>query len=183
MTELIAAFWFFLPSGLANAMPVIVMHIPGLKKLDYPLDCFKTFRGIRIFGGHKSWRGLISGVITGLIVVYIQTAVYTTNQSIKDISWIKYDQVNPFVLGVLAGAGPLLGDAIKSFFKRRINIKPGATWFPFDQIDFILGGIVFLMPIIVLEWWRYLLVGIIWFALHPITTFLGWVVKVKDSPI
>ena len=207
--NILAAIWFFLPVGLANAIPVLTMHMPILKNLNYPLDFGKSLGGIRIFGDHKTFRGLISGIIVGLLVVGLQTWIYslttTTNYDgcksqgliescitsttgpqfpfINKISWVNYSQVNWIVFGFLAGAGPLLGDAMKSFFKRRQNLKPGATWFPFDQIDYILGGIFFTLPIIQLEWWKYLIVGLIWFLLHPMTTFLGYLLKLKDSPI
>jgi len=204
-TIILSALWFFIPCGIANAMPVFVMHLPGLKKLNYPLDCYKTFRGVRIFGDHKSWRGLISGIIAGLIIVGFQTWLFNQTmdfstpcnpicididvskipsfQFLRDISWVDYSKVNWVFFGILAGAGPLLGDAIKSFFKRRMNLKPGATWFPFDQIDYIVGGIVFLLPIIQLEWWKYLVVAIVYFALHLISAAIGYLLKLKDSPI
>ena len=122
MNEILGAFWFFLPCGIANAVPVFVIKIPGLKNLNYPLDCYKTFRGVRIFGDHKSWRGFISGMIFGLIVAMIQASLYNSSDVIRAISWIKYDQINLIVFGLLAGAGPLLGDAIKSFFKKVFSI-------------------------------------------------------------
>jgi CDP-diglyceride synthetase len=37
----------------------------------------------------------------------------------------------------------MTGDAVKSFFKRRLGITPGKSWFPFDQLDFVLGAILF----------------------------------------
>ena len=40
------------------------------------------------------------------------------------------------------GLGVLFGDLVKSFFKRRFNIKPGAPWFPFDQLDALIGGLL-----------------------------------------
>lgn len=207
---ILSALWFFLPCGIANSMPVFVMHLPFLKKLNYPLDCYKTFRGVRIFGDHKSWRGLISGIIAGLVITGIQVTLYNETidltvtrpipncgsevctpsplvlpptQFIRDISWVDYSKINWVVFGLLAGAGPLLGDAIKSFFKRRMNLKPGATWFPFDQIDYIVGGIVFLLPIVQLDWWKYIIVAIVYFALHLISTSIGYLLKLKDSPI
>jgi len=183
VTEILGAFWFFLPCGVANMMPVFAMFTPGLKKLNYPLDCYKTFKGIRIFGDHKSWRGLISGIIGGLITVALQAHFYNTSDFVKQISWLNYSNVNLILLGTLAGAGALLGDAIKSFFKRRTNLKPGAPWFPFDQIDYILGGIVFMLPIVQFEWWRYSLIIVLYVGLHVGATVLGYLVKLKDSPI
>jgi len=36
-----------------------------------------------------------------------------------------------------------MGDIIESFFKRRIGKKRGESWVPFDQLDFILGVLLF----------------------------------------
>lgn len=181
--EILGAIWFFLPCGLANAVPVIVMKLPVIKKWNYPLDCYKTFRGVRIFGDHKSWRGLISGIILGIIVVGIQSSIYANSDFFKSISWIDYSHVNWIIFGFLAGAGAIMGDAVKSFFKRRMNLKPGATWFPFDQIDYIIGGFVFLLPVVHLVWWRYILIALIYFGLHIVSTVTGYALKLKDSPI
>jgi CDP-2,3-bis-(O-geranylgeranyl)-sn-glycerol synthase len=41
------------------------------------------------------------------------------------------------------GVGAGVGDAVKSFFKRRIDIEPGASWPVFDQLDFFLGAYLF----------------------------------------
>jgi CDP-2,3-bis-(O-geranylgeranyl)-sn-glycerol synthase len=41
------------------------------------------------------------------------------------------------------GLGAGTGDAVKSFFKRRIDIEPGKSWPFFDQLDFFLGAYVF----------------------------------------
>ena len=30
---------------------------------------------------------------------------------------------------------------MKSFFKRRRGIEPGASWIPFDQIDLVVGAL------------------------------------------
>jgi CDP-2,3-bis-(O-geranylgeranyl)-sn-glycerol synthase len=36
------------------------------------------------------------------------------------------------------------GDALKSLGKRRLGIRPGAPWIPFDQLDFIVIPCAFL---------------------------------------
>jgi CDP-2,3-bis-(O-geranylgeranyl)-sn-glycerol synthase len=41
------------------------------------------------------------------------------------------------------GSGAILGDLIKSFFKRRIGIKPGEKWIFFDQVDYAIGALLF----------------------------------------
>lgn len=38
------------------------------------------------------------------------------------------------------------GDAVKSFFKRRMRIPPGRAWIPADELDFITGALLFGWP-------------------------------------
>jgi hypothetical protein len=49
---------------------------------------------------------------------------------------------HPLLPGLLMGLGAGIGDAVKSFFKRRIDIEPGESWPVFDQLDFFLGAYV-----------------------------------------
>ena len=59
--DILFALWFFLPAGLANAAPVFASRIPKSEKLALPLDFGKSFRGKRIFGENKTFRGLLAG--------------------------------------------------------------------------------------------------------------------------
>lgn len=181
--SILLALWFFLPAGLANATPVFAKRVSFLKKLDYPIDFYKTYKGIRIFGDHKTMRGLITGIIVAILTAGIQMAIYNNSPELRNALGFDFSSINFFVYGFLAGFGALIGDAIKSFFKRRVNIKPGATWFPFDQIDYIIGGIVFLIPLIRLSFLDYLATFIVWFAMHLISTYIGFLLKLKDKPI
>ena len=183
LNNLILVLWFFLPAGIANATPVFTMHMPFLKKYNYPIDCYKTYKGIRIFGDHKSWRGLITGILMAIITAYIQQQIYLNTPSLRDMLNFDFGSINPIIYGFLAGFGALMGDAIKSFFKRRTNIKPGNTWFPFDQIDYIIGGIIFLFPYIRLSFFDYVLTFCVWFGMHLISTYVGFLLKLKDKPI
>ena len=41
------------------------------------------------------------------------------------------------------GAGAILGDLVESFIKRRLDRKPGTKFFPWDQLDFVIGSLIF----------------------------------------
>ena len=88
----------------------------------------------------------------------------------------------PILFGLLSSAGALTGDALRSFFKRQRGMAPGKSWFPFDQIDYVLGGVVFTACYIQLTLWQYVLLFIVWFLLHPLATLIGYLLKLKDSP-
>lgn len=182
MNELLLVIWFFLPAGIANASPTWANKIPGINKLNAPMDFGKSINDKRIFGDNKRWRGLIFGMIFGALTGYLQFLIYP--EFINELGIIStHPAITMTLLGGLLGLGALLGDAVESFFKRRSHVKPGESWFPYDQIDFIIGGIILSMPIVVLNVKTYLLILIVWFGLHLIAGYIGYLLKLKDTPI
>lgn len=182
MQDVLFAIWFLLPAGLANSSPLLLNKLPLIKKIDTPVDFGYTFRGKRIFGENKRWRGLIFGAIIGAIVGLIQ--YYLNPSFINDLS---INTTNPALfmsaLGALQGFGALFGDAVESFFKRQRDIKPGQSWFPFDQIDFILGACLFSSILVVLSIKEYLIILLVWWALHVISTYFGYLLGIRDQAI
>lgn len=136
----IRCLYFILPTGIANMAPVFVRR--HFKFLAIPLDFGKTFLGKRIFGENKTLRGIIFGTLAGMVVVFFQTILYNKFTFFREISLVPYNQYNFALLGFLMGFGAMLGDLIKSFFKRQVGKKPGERFFPFDQLDFLLGSLL-----------------------------------------
>ena len=180
---LFLAVWFFLPAGIANVMPIFAAHLPIIKKFSYPIDGYKTFRGKRIFGDHKTVRGFVVGVIFAILIVFTEQLIYNHFIEIRNLVRLNYSMINPFVLGMLLALGALGGDAIKSFFKRQITIQPGKSWFPFDQLDYIIGGILLSVLYIRLSIMEYGVIIILWFLIHIISTSIGYLLKLKNSPL
>lgn len=162
--------WFFLPVGIANCTPIIAAKIPILKKWSYPIDFYQTFRGKRILGDHKTIRGLLTGILAAIATATIQQYFY--NIII----------INPIIFGTACAIGALGGDMAKSFFKRQIGIALGKKWFPFDQIDYIIGGILATSFFVTLSFFEYTLIVIVWFALHIISSKIGYLLKLKSVP-
>ena len=184
MTELLFACWFFLPAGLANGVPVPINKISLFAPFDVPLDGGKQFRGKPIFGANKRWRGLIGGTITGILAGLLQIWLVITFPSLKEITGpLDYASGVPLVLGGLLGFGALMGDAIESFFKRQLGVKPGHAWFPFDQIDYILGGLLMSLLVVQLPWAIYAYILVLWFGVHVLFSYLGYLAGLKDRPI
>lgn len=181
--DFLTAILFFLPAGLANAIPVIVAKTPYLKEFTYPLDCYKTFRGQRILGDHKTMRGMISGILLGILTTFVLQTIYNNSELMRQNIYFDFANINALAFGFLSALGALLGDAIKSFFKRRSSIKPGDSWFPFDQIDYIIGGLLFLSIAYRLSLPIYIWVFISYFGLHLLSSYLGYLLKLKSKPI
>ncbi len=137
--------WFFVPAFLANMSPVLVQRRFGY--LAVPIDGGRTYRGTRIFGGHKTWRGLLAGIVVGILAYEAQRCAYGLGAG-TGLALIDYT-VHPILPGLLLGVGTGVGDAIKSFFKRRVGIAPGHSWPVFDQLDFMAGAYAFVAPVYV----------------------------------
>ncbi|MEM4500149.1 MAG: CDP-2,3-bis-(O-geranylgeranyl)-sn-glycerol synthase [Candidatus Woesearchaeota archaeon] len=138
---ILKSIWFLLPAYIANSTPVLVYKLPVL---NVPVDFNRKLNGKPIFGTHKTWRGLVFGILFGMIITYLQAILYQNFEFIKKISI--YDYENAFLFGFLMSFGALFGDLVKSFFKRRVGIREGKDWPIFDQIDFIVGALVFTLP-------------------------------------
>lgn len=184
MLDIIAfAIFFFLPAGIANSIPVVAAKIHVLDFLDIPIDAGQKIGGIRIFGDHKTVRGFLTGTLAAIGTSYLLQIIFTQSSHLQAISPIDYSLLNPIILGSLLGFGALFGDAVKSFFKRRVGVKPGQSWFIFDQLDYIIGGLLFSSLYIQLDWLMYLSIIIVWFALHLLFTFIAYLAGLKSDPI
>lgn len=163
--------WFFFPAGVANMAPVLVKRY--WSGLAVPIHS-------GWFGDHKTWRGIMSATIFGGVMFGLQKtlAMYTgTNE------WSYYDyELFPYLFGFCFGLGAITGDLVKSFFKRRFRIKPGAAWFPFDQIDFVLGATLVLLLFVPVQAtaWFMIIGGAIGF--HFVVNQIGFRLKLKDHP-
>jgi len=109
--------------------------------LDKPIDSNKTFNNKRILGAHKTWQGLVTGVIVGISISYAQAWLYQC-PSIRQISLINYQNINVLFFGFLMSFSAVLGDLFFAFIKRRLNLEPGARFIPFDQINYVIGAYV-----------------------------------------
>lgn len=182
--DIFFALWFFLPAGLANATPIFVAKMPWFAKYTAPMDFGKTFRGQRIFGSHKTWRGLISGIIAATLVLWLQQVmVHHFGWAQRLTNQVDYSDLPVLIVGPLFAIGALGGDAIESFFKRQRKMPPGKGWFPFDQIDYIIGGALITAPFVALSLLQYVWLVLLWLIVHVISTVVGYLLHLKDSPI
>lgn len=148
------------------------------------MDFGKTYRGKRVFGSHKTFRGLAVGIIAGVLTAGAQMLLFDSYGWAREVSQaVDYSNVSILLMGAAMGAGALIGDAVKSFFKRQIGIQPGKSWVPFDQTDFIFGALLFSVPFVSLDIATYLVIFITAALLHPVINLLGWVLHMKDKPL
>ncbi|MBW2996465.1 CDP-archaeol synthase [Candidatus Woesearchaeota archaeon] len=159
--------YLMLPAYFANMAPVFVKKI---KLFDKPISK-------ELLGSHKTWRGLVFGIIAGIILAYVQF-ILQEYEFFFNLGFIDY--YNWLGIGFLLGAGALIGDAVKSFFKRRAGVKPGGKFIPWDQIDYSLGSLLFISVIFMPSWQIVVAVIIINFILHVIVNHLAYYLKITD---
>jgi CDP-2,3-bis-(O-geranylgeranyl)-sn-glycerol synthase len=173
MNHLVNALWLFLPAAIGNAAPVFANKIPGLNRWTTPVDLGKSYQGKRILGDNKTWRGVVTGVIAAGITGYAQYRL--SGQDGSAFMWT--------LVAAVLGFGALYGDAVESFFKRQQGTSSGQTWFPFDQIDYILGGLLAVAPLALFSWTEAGVIIVGYFGLHLVATYIGYLLKLRDRPI
>lgn len=136
---IVQALWLVLPAYIANASALLIGG-------GTPIDFGKNWRdGKRLLGDGKTWRGLIAGAFVGMIGGFGLSVVAKFGVSIDFPIELNDFTGFPLMIPIIGSIcfGALFGDIIKSFFKRRVGIERGKDWIPFDQIDFILGVLLF----------------------------------------
>ena len=174
MEFIILAVLFFLPAGVANASPVIANRIPFVNRFKTPIDFGKSWRGKRILGDNKTWRGLIFGTLMASAASLL--IGYFADPQASDAS-------RTFFTGFLLGLGALTGDAVESFFKRQRGIQSGKAWFPFDQTDYIIGGLLFVYPMVQIPVILMAGIFVIYFGLHLLFSYIAFLLGLKSQPI
>jgi CDP-2,3-bis-(O-geranylgeranyl)-sn-glycerol synthase len=182
--DIFFALWFFFPAAIANMVPILVAPFPYLRRFTAPIDGGLTYRGKRLLGSHKTWRGLIAGIIFATLVLWLQQLAVDHSLWIQRMtSQVDYSSLPTLILGPLFAIGALGGDAIESFFKRQRDVAPGHGWFPFDQIDYIIGGALATMPFVQLTILQYLWLIALWLIVHVVSSYVGFLLGLKERPI
>lgn len=166
------AFWIMVPAYVPNSAAAL---FGGGK----PIDSGRNWSdGRRIFGEGKTWRGFFGGVFSGIAVGMLLILVeYLAGWSI----------LTPLSV-VLLAFGALLGDLVKSFFKRRLDKKRGEEWLIADQYDLVAGS-MFMVFIFDGTWAMQhitipvaVCIIIITPLLHRGVNIIGYKLGVKDVP-
>lgn len=148
------------PAYCANAAPVLAGG--GL-----PLDFGKNFvDGRRVFGKNKTFRGFFFGLAIGVLVGLTENFLFGY----------------PLLFSVLSPLGALMGDLAGAFLKRRLAIAPGGLLPVVDQVDFVVGAILFSLPLAIITLELAVAMLIITPPIHLLTNFLAYKLKLKSNP-
>ncbi|HTF89558.1 MAG TPA: CDP-archaeol synthase [Planctomycetota bacterium] len=180
MKLLLEVLWFLLPMTAANMAPVFARHL--LPTWDWPVDGGREFREARIFGSHKTWRGIVFGILAAALVSWLQSMVHERWSLAREIGVLDYG-MHPLVYGALLGAGALGGDLLKSFAKRRVGVPPGKSWIPFDQVDWMIGGLAVAALLTKLEIVFAGVALLVALGGTLLVRYVGYLIRLNDEPI
>ena len=157
---IIEALKFIFPAYCANATPVLV---GGGQQLDFGK---KFLDGKPIFGKNKTFRGFFFGLAIGIVAGLAENVVFGY----------------PILFGVFSPLGALVGDLTGAFLKRRLGIAPGGLFPVVDQVDFVVGALLFSLPLSIVYWELAIAVIVITPPIHLFTNFLAYKLKLKSNP-
>jgi len=171
INDIVYAFYFILPAYVANAAPVIFGG-------GYPLDAGRLFwDGKPLFGSNKTVRGFLAGMFFGTLAGFVLSGLYQLEGFPRDLLF-HYDVLLGFVLSF----GALTGDLLHSFVKRRLNISPGSPLPVADQLDFVLGALLFSVAVYPPPWLSAVIILAVTPPIHLLTNFLAYLIGVKKTP-
>jgi CDP-2,3-bis-(O-geranylgeranyl)-sn-glycerol synthase len=171
----VLAMWLMLPAYIANSMAVV---FGGGTPMDLGL---KWTDSQRVLGDGKTIKGLIGGTACGITAGLLQIYI----ASIFSIQFV------PTITAIITlSFGALLGDIVKSFFKRRIGFVRGAELPLIDQLDFVAGAWiltyifdpVWFTKYFISSPWIILTVLVLTPILHRLTNIFGYNIKLKKEP-
>lgn len=180
---MIIGIWVFLPAMLPNSAAVIFGG--GTK-----MDLGKSWRGKRIFGDGKTWRGFFGGAFSGMLLGLMMLGASHFFDTKGHWGYGSIEQGIGIVTALSFGA--VLGDLIGAFVKRRMGLERGEKAPILDQYDFVAGALL-LTALFYPDWiyntyiegWNILaliFLLVIMFGLHRIVNIIGYRAGLKDEP-
>jgi CDP-2,3-bis-(O-geranylgeranyl)-sn-glycerol synthase len=167
--------WIMLPAYVPNPAAVI---LGGGR----PIDGGRLHAdGNRLLGDGKTVRGLLLGILAGVLVGGVQLLAQT--QALP-----AFLPRHTLLTVFLMATGALAGDLVKSYFKRRKGIPQGRKWPVADQYDLVAGAL--LLTLIATPLWVlsnltipiFLWILVLTPLLHRAFNLLGHSMGVKDVP-
>ena len=105
------------------------------------MDFGGSWRGKRILGDGKTWRGFFGGALTGAAFGILEI-VLAQNSGAPD-SWGFGQWPGSITIVFALAFGSMVGDSAGSFVKRRLDIGRGEKAPGLDQYNFVAGAVAF----------------------------------------
>jgi CDP-2,3-bis-(O-geranylgeranyl)-sn-glycerol synthase len=185
---LLRALYLFSPLLLSIALSAIVQRFDLVRALKVPIDGGATFRGKRLFGKSKTWRGVAVAVVGSVVMAALQKWALRTH--FASVAVVDYGAIDPLLFGAVMGASAMAGELPNSFVKRQLGIEPGhsastpvrrVVFWIWDQVDLLTLSWPSLTAWVAPS--RDLVVASFALALviHPSLAWFGYVIGARSS--
>lgn len=185
------AMFVVLAFAIAGAAHVAWLRSPYSRRFAAPIDGGATWRGRRLFGDNKTWRGLMAMPLAAALV-FALAAQFREYLPMWLAAGIWAGSARELAgVGFVSGLAFMLAELPNSFIKRQLDIYPGAAarhpgwrvlFLIVDRIDSTLGVLIvlnLLLPVYVMTWFWALLSGIF---LHWIFSYWLFHLRLKGRP-
>jgi len=188
------SFYIMFPAYVSGSAAVLF-------KGKVPMDFGRSWKGRRLFGDGKTWEGFFMGGLTGVFAGSMQQlfCTFSERSAFEAFGVGFFGTFDPglealmtpgsFAVIICLSYGGLLGDLIKSFFKRRMGIERGGkSPFLVDQLDFVLGAWLLTVPLFwgwitsVFTIVNFLLILVMTPLLHRAFNIIGYKLGKKAEP-
>lgn len=149
ISQIIKIFSLVLPTLFSGLALIVVLKLHLLSFLNKPVDFGLSFRGIRVFGDNKTYRGVVVFITTSILTSYILYFIYKTGGN----SFIHPVFGHTVSTGLIYSVSYVCGELVNSAVKRRLHIKPGSIIGNFRHIQTFFDlsdGIIFTAIILTL---------------------------------
>jgi CDP-archaeol synthase len=187
--EFLIVAYLFLPLLVGLALHGFCIKYDILAFLCRPIDRGRKFRGKRIFGDNKTYRGLAVVSLGTAIGFGLQSLLLHRIASIRSIELFDYAFFKSVAVGLAVGFAAMLSELPNSFIKRRFEIAPGsvakgwkrAIFYVYDQIDFLLGAWLVLAVVVPFTVERALLSAGLLLVAHQLMSSAGYALGMRKT--
>jgi len=178
------------PLLLAAVAQGLCIKYGWLERLKRPLDLGLHFRGKRLFGEHKTFRGLFINVASCILGTVVQGRLQGGGLLPHWLPLLNYTAFG-YAAGLLMGLGMTAGELPNSFLKRQWNLPAGGktegplglVFFVFDQVDMVIGMWAFLF-LIVRPSARLILLSLpLFLVLHVAVSTVGYLLGMRKTMV
>ena len=180
LIAILGAVYFMLPAYVSNLSG---LAFGGGK----PIDGGKNYKdGRRLIGNGVTWKGFMNGTILGTCVGVLLGIIGTYFGDLSAltggiIDLHVYGSVfGGLILGFLMAFGALFGDLVGSFIKRRMGFQSGQPAPFMDQLDFVLGALVFALLMVRISWGLFVIIVLLSLILHLGANTIAYLLGIKD---
>jgi hypothetical protein len=189
MKEFFTLAYLFLPLLVGLALHGFCIKYDLLAFLYHPIDRGRKFRGRRIFGENKTYRGLVVVSLGTAIGFGFQSLLFHRIASIRGVELFDYAFFKSIALGAAVGVAAMLSELPNSFIKRQFEIAPGTAakgwksviFYVYDQIDFLLGAWLVLAVVVPVTVTRVLFSSGLLLVAHQLMSSVGYALGMRRT--